>query len=1069
LKDLKKVLVIGSGPIIIGQAAEFDYSGTQACRSLKEEGLKVVLINPNPATIMTDAETADEIYMEPLTLDFVTKVLEREKPDGILPTLGGQSGLNLARELAENKILEQLEIKLLGTPLEAIAKAEDRELFKEMLYDIGEPILESKAVQNSEEALAVAATIGYPLVVRPAYTLGGSGGGFAHNEAELKSFVQRGLRESPIGQVLVERSVAGYKEIEFEVMRDSRDNCIAICSMENIDPMGVHTGDSMVVAPAQTLSDREYQMLRTSALKIIRALGIEGGSNIQFALDPKSFKYYVIEVNPRVSRSSALASKATGYPIAKVAAKVAIGLTLDKIPNSITKRTKAMYEPALDYVVVKIPRFPFDKFQEADRSLGTQMKATGEVMALGKNLEEALGKALRSLETKTPEFASLSRPDLERLIAVPNDQRFFAINEAFQRNFKVEEVHKLSGIDPFFLEKIKAVIELETKFKEEADLSLLVEAKRKGIANEIISKKTLLGEEETENELEKRGIKPLYNMVDTCAAEFEATTPYFYSTYNAAEDEVKIEGEKRAVVLGSGPIRIGQGIEFDYCSVHAVKALRENGTEAIIINNNPETVSTDFDIADRLYFEPLAFEDVKQVLEKEMPLGVMVQFGGQTAINLANRVEKAGFKILGTAVSDVDKAEDREKFQLLLEELNIPSPPGATVHSLEEGLVLASQLGYPVLLRPSYVLGGRAIKTIYDEEELKRYVEEAVIVSADHPLWLDKYLPGIEAEVDLVADGEDIIIPGIMEHLERAGVHSGDSIAVYPPLNLEPAVEKDIIDYASKLALALQIKGLLNIQFVISAGKVYVIEANPRASRTVPMISKVTGIPLVALATEVCIGKKLKESGYPLGLLPYPSYTTVKVPVFSFNKLIGAEISLGPEMKSTGEVIGIAPDFASALYKGFLAAGLRIKPRGKILATVADRDKKEILPFLAGFNQLGFEFYATKGTAVALSSLGVEAKVLPKIAEGEDDILELLARGEIDLVINTPSHGRDKESDGFKIRRAASEQGVVCLTSPDTVRALYRILLKEDFSAIPILNYKDLENLRPRHNIEGSR
>jgi len=1061
MAELNKVAVIGSGPIVIGQAAEFDYSGTQACRSLKEEGLEVVLINPNPATIMTDDGTADAVYMEPLTVEYVARILWRERPQGLLPTLGGQAGLNLARELAESGLLEELKIRLLGSSLTAIQKAEDRELFRLMLGEIGEPVLESKAVTTVEDALNFAETLGYPVVVRPAYTLGGSGGGFAYNPKELARLARGGLYASPIGQVLVERSVMGYKEIEYEVLRDAADNCITICNMENIDPVGVHTGDSMVVAPSQTLSDKEYQMLRSSALKIIRALGIEGGCNVQFALDPLSFQYYVIEVNPRVSRSSALASKATGYPIAKVAAKVAVGRTLDEVLNPVTGQTTACYEPALDYVVIKLARFPFDKFHEADRTLGTQMKATGEVMALGRTLEEALGKAFRSLETEFAGFETMEEAELTRLLAVANDRRLPALWEALRRGRETAEVSRCTGIDPFFVTKMARVVSLEQAIAREGPVpSLLRRAKAGGISNQRLARILHTDEAAVARLLAQEGIKPVYKLVDTCAGEFKAVTPYFYSSYDA-EDEVEIPRGSRMVVLGSGPIRIGQGIEFDYCSVQAVKALKEAGCQAVIINNNPETVSTDFDTADRLYFEPLAWEDVEQVLGKEDPDGVLVQFGGQTSLNLAERVQKAGYRILGTSLGNMDLAEDRQKFQRVLDELGIASPPGATVFSPEEALQAADKIGYPVLIRPSYVLGGRAMQTVYHPAELTEYLAEAVQVSPRHPVWIDKYLPGIEVEVDLVSDGEDVLIPGIMEHVERAGVHSGDSIAAYPPLNLSSITRNRVVECATSLARKLQVVGLLNIQFVIHQDQVYVIEANPRASRTVPVLTKVTGVPLVSLAVRVMLGAKLATLGFGTGLRPHPGYVTVKVPVFSFHKLAGVETSLGPEMKSTGEVIGLGPDFAGALKKGLLAAGVKIPQRGNILATVADRDKKELMPFLAGLNHLGFKFYATRGTSRALEELGVETVALPKLSEGSEDIVEILRDRKIDLVVNTPSHGREKDRDGFRIRQAAAERNIPVFTSPDTVRALYKILQGGRDRQVPIYHYGDLAALRP--------
>ncbi|WP_027718149.1 carbamoyl-phosphate synthase large subunit [Desulfovirgula thermocuniculi] len=1049
-KGLRKVMVIGSGPIIIGQAAEFDYSGTQACRALKEEGLEVVLVNSNPATIMTDAQTADRVYIEPLTLEFVARVIRKEKPDGLLPTLGGQVGLNLALELAGAGVLEEEGVQLLGTPLEAIRRAEDREEFKETMQRIGEPVPESQIVHSVEEAVAFAQKIGFPLVVRPAYTLGGTGGGMVYNMEELAATVSRGLKASIINQVLVEKSVVGWKEIEFEVMRDSANNCITICSMENIDPMGIHTGDSIVVAPVQTLTDREYQMLRSAALKIIRALGIEGGCNIQFALDPQSFRYYVIEVNPRVSRSSALASKATGYPIAKVASKVAVGLTLDEIKNAVTGKTTACFEPAIDYVVVKFPRWPFDKFTLADRTLGTQMKATGEVMAIDRTMEGALMKAVRSLEIGlygplVPGMEKLTDKEIEERLSRPDDMRFFVVAEALRRGMLIERVHALTKIDRFFLEKIRNIVEMEKEVRQAGLAGLSPErlrrAKEMGFADAYLAQLTGASEGEIRRQREEHGIRPVFKMVDTCAAEFEAVTPYYYSCYDRGEDEARVRNGRKVVVIGSGPIRIGQGIEFDYCSVHSVWALREEGVQAIIINNNPETVSTDFDTADRLYFEPLVLEDVLNVIEKERPEGVIVQFGGQTAINLAVPLAKAGVPILGTAVEDIDRAEDRERFDQLLVQLGIPKPPGRAAFSVEEAQAIAAEIGFPVLVRPSYVLGGRAMEIVYNDQELLSYMAEAVRVTPEYPVLVDKYLQGTELEVDAIADGEAVLIPGIMKHIERAGVHSGDSIAVYPANGISEAVKEQLVDYTTRLALALNVRGMINIQYVLHQDQVYVLEVNPRASRTVPYLSKITGIPMVSLATKVILGKKLKDLGYGSGLYPEGRYVGVKAPVFSFAKLHRVDISLGPEMKSTGEVMGVDSSYPAALYKALVAAGYHIPRSGTVLATIADRDKKEALPLLRALVKLGYRIMATSGTAAFLKENGIAAERVNKVREGSPHIVDLIREGKINLVINTLTRGKAPERDGFRIRRAAVEYGVPCLTSLDTARAMLEVLI----------------------------
>lgn len=1041
IKDLRKVMVIGSGPIIIGQAAEFDYAGTQACRALKEEGMEVVLVNSNPATIMTDREMADKIYIEPLTLDFIKNIIEKERPDGLLATLGGQVGLNMAVLLAENGVLDKYGVRLLGTPLEAIRKAEDRERFKEMLEEIGEPVPESEVVESLEEALNFAGKTGYPLVVRPAYTLGGTGGGIAHNEEELRQVVGRGLALSMIGQVLLERSVEGWKEIEYEVIRDGADNCITVCNMENIDPMGIHTGDSIVVAPTQTLSDDEVQLLRSASLKIIRSLGVEGGCNIQFALDPGSFNYYVIEVNPRVSRSSALASKATGYPIARVSSKIALGLRLDEIENFVTRKTSACFEPAIDYCVLKFPRWPFDKFRGANRSLGTQMKATGEVMAIDRSFTGALLKAVRSLEISATglSFAGLSDWDTDRLLeklAVPSDERLFLIAEAFRRGLTVEGLADLTRIDPFFLRKIKEITVTEKELATAASPSceLLRRAKKMGFSDAMIGNLTGIEQEKIRKIRAEKGIRPVYKMVDTCAAEFEAVTPYFYSTYEE-ENEAIPTSRRKVLVLGAGPIRIGQGIEFDYCSVQSVWALKSEGIEAMIINNNPETVSTDSDTADRLYFEPLTLEDVLHVVELEKPEGVIVQFGGQTAINLAGPLAENGIRVLGTAVDKIDEAEDRERFERLVNRLGIPVPPGRGATSLAEALAIAREIGFPVLVRPSYVLGGRAMEIVYNEEELASYVESAVAVSSHHPILVDKYFQGQELEVDAISDGDDVVIPGIMEHIERAGVHSGDSIAVYPA-RLADEVREKIIDYTMKLARALEIRGLLNIQFVYYQGDVYVLEVNPRASRTVPYLSKITGIPIVGVGTRVMLGKTLREMGYRSGLIKPNSLVAVKVPVFSFGKLTEVDTFLGPEMKSTGEVMGVDYSVPRALYKGLLAAGCSVPLSGTVLVTIADRDKEEALPIVAGLKELGLRFVATTGTARILKQHGVEVDEVNKIEGGSPHVVDLINSGKVDFVINTHSGARGAVKDGFQIRRAAVEHGIPCLTSLDTARAM---------------------------------
>jgi carbamoyl-phosphate synthase large subunit len=1065
-KKIKKVMVIGSGPIVIGQAAEFDYAGTQACRSLHEEGVEVVLINSNPATIMTDTNMADRVYIEPLTPDFVARVIRQEKPDGLLPTLGGQVGLNLALQLAEAGILEEEGVKLLGTSLEAIKKAEDRELFKEMMNTIGEPIPESVIVSTLEEAEAFAAEIGLPMIVRPAYTLGGTGGGIACTMEELRATCTRGLKHSIINQALIERCVVGWKEIEYEVMRDSANNCITICNMENIDPMGIHTGDSIVVAPSQTLSDKEYQLLRTASLKIIRALGIEGGCNVQFALDPNSFQYYVIEVNPRVSRSSALASKATGYPIAKVAAKIALGLTLDEIRNAVTGKTYACFEPSLDYLVLKYPRWPFDKFASGDRSLGTQMKATGEIMAINRTFEGALLKAVRSLEIgldclALPGAELLSRDELTARLARADDERIFLVAEAIRRGMTGTEIHELTAIDIFFLDKIEGIIQLEKEIRKAAGEDgltpgLLRRAKEMGFADSHLAALTGAAQGEIRAQRIDIGIVPTFKMVDTCAAEFEAVTPYYYSSYDS-EDEAQPTVNRKVMVLGSGPIRIGQGIEFDYCSVHSVWALREEGFEAIIVNNNPETVSTDFDTADRLYFEPLVTEDVLNILDREKPEGVIVQFGGQTAINLAKPLEQAGIKILGTSVNDIDRAEDRERFDQLLIELAIPKPPGRTAFSVYEAVQIAAEIEYPVVVRPSYVLGGRAMEIVYNNNELLSYMATAVKVTPDYPVLVDKYLFGKELEVDAISDGADVLIPGIMEHIERAGVHSGDSTAVYPPQSLSREVKDLVVEYTTRLARALNVRGVINIQYVLHNDNIYVLEVNPRSSRTVPFLSKITGIPMINIATRIIMGKTLKEMGYSSGLYPEGNVVGVKAPVFSFAKLLQVDISLGPEMKSTGEVMGVDRDFKVALFKALVGAGSMFSRKGTVLATIADRDKQEAIPILKKLSDMGYGLCATAGTAAALSEAGLEVEAARKVHEGSPHIVDLIRSNKISLVINTLTKGKTPESDGFQIRRAAVEYGVPCLTSLDTTRAIMDVLAENrdrvDYRLVPLQEY----------------
>lgn len=1040
--NVKRVMVIGSGPIVIGQAAEFDYAGTQACRSLKEEGVEVILVNSNPATIMTDRDIADKVYIEPLTLKVLEQIIEKEKPDSILPTLGGQAGLNLGMELEESGFLASHNVKLLGTTAATIRNAEGRQEFKDLMERIGEPCAASKVVENVEDGVAFTEQIGYPVVLRPAYTLGGSGGGIAHNQTELEEILENGLRLSRVGQVLVERCIAGWKEIEYEVMRDSAGNCITVCNMENIDPVGVHTGDSIVVAPSQTLSDKEYQMLRSSALNIINELGITGGCNVQFALHPTSFEYCVIEVNPRVSRSSALASKATGYPIAKVAAKIALGYTLDEIKNAITGKTYASFEPALDYCVVKMPRLPFDKFITAKRTLTTQMKATGEVMSICTNFEGALMKAIRSLEQHVDcllsyDFSALSKEDLYERLKIVDDQRIWVIAEALRKGITYEEIHDITMIDLWFIDKIQRIVEMEDALKAgPLTVELLKEAKRIEFPDNVIARLTGKKEAEIKEMRYANGIKAVFKMVDTCAAEFAASTPYYYSCFGG---ECEANGErtkKKVLVLGSGPIRIGQGIEFDYCSVHATWAFARAGYETIIINNNPETVSTDFDIADKLYFEPLTPEDVENVVNIEKPDGAVVQFGGQTAIKLTESLMKMGVPILGTKAEDVDAAEDRELFDEILQKTEIPRAAGGTVFTAEEAKEVANRLGYPVLVRPSYVLGGQGMQIATSDEEIEEFMAIINRIAQDHPILVDKYLQGKEVEVDAVCDGTDILIPGIMEHIERTGIHSGDSISVYPAPTIDMAVKEKIAEYTRRLAQALHVKGLINIQFIAIGEDVYVIEVNPRSSRTVPYISKVTGILIVDLATEVILGKTIKELGYEPGLQKEAEYFAIKMPVFSFEKIRGAEISLGPEMKSTGECLGIARTFHEALFKAFLGAGVELPKHKQMIITVKDADKPEAVDVARRFEKLGYIIYATRSTAAALKDAGVKVRKINKISQESPTVMDLLLGHKIDLVIDTPTQGRDKSRDGFLIRRTAIETGVYCITAMDTANAL---------------------------------
>ena len=1056
--SIKKVLVIGSGPIVIGQAAEFDYAGTQACRSLKEEGIEVVLLNSNPATIMTDKDIADHVYIEPLTVEVVEQLILKEKPDSVLPTLGGQAGLNLAMELEECGFLKEHGVRLIGTTSETIKKAEDRLEFKSTMEKIGEPVAASLVVESVEDGVAFASKIGYPVVLRPAYTLGGSGGGIAHNQEELEEILANGLRLSRVGQVLVERCIAGWKEIEYEVMRDGAGNCITVCNMENIDPVGVHTGDSIVVAPSQTLGDKEYQMLRTSALNIISELNITGGCNVQYALHPESFEYCVIEVNPRVSRSSALASKATGYPIAKVAAKIALGYTLDEIPNAITGQTMASFEPMLDYCVVKLPRLPFDKFISAKRTLTTQMKATGEVMAICDNFEGALMKAIRSLEQHVDslmsyDFTALSREELLNQLKVVDDRRIWVIAEAIRKGISYEEIHAITKIDLWFIDKIAILVEMEQALKtQELTVDLLREAKREEFPDNVIARLTGKAEEEIRDLRYANGITAAYKMVDTCAAEFAASTPYYYSVFGSENEAETGSGRKKVLVLGSGPIRIGQGIEFDFCSVHCTWAFSKEGYETIIINNNPETVSTDFDIADKLYFEPLTPEDVENVVRLEKPDGAVVQFGGQTAIKLTEALMKMGVPILGTSAENVDAAEDRELFDEILEQCGIPRPKGHTVFTAEEAKKAANELGYPVLVRPSYVLGGQGMQIAINDKDVEEFIGIINRITQEHPILVDKYLQGKEIEVDAVCDGEDILIPGIMEHIERAGIHSGDSISVYPAKSISDKVKATIEEYTRRLARSLHVIGLINIQFIAVGDEVYVIEVNPRSSRTVPYISKVTGIPIVPLATRVILGHKIRELGYTPGLQPEEDYYAIKMPVFSFEKIRGADISLGPEMKSTGECLGIAKTFNEALYKAFLGAGIRLPRYKNMIITVRDEDKPEAVEIAKRFEALGYQIYATKGTARALMEADVSVRLTRKLEQESPNILDLILGHKIDLVIDTPSQGVEHSHDGFIIRRNAIETGVNVLTAIDTAKALVTSLENTDARALTLID-----------------
>jgi len=1044
-RDIKKVLVIGSGPIIIGQAAEFDYSGTQACQALKEEGIEVVLVNSNPATIMTDKEVADKIYLEPLTVEFVEKVIAKEKPDSLLAGMGGQTGLNLAVELYDKGILQKYNVNVIGTSIESTKQGEDRELFRDMMNRIGQPVIQSDIITDIESGMAFANKAGYPVIVRPAYTLGGTGGGIADTEQELAEILESGLQLSSIGQVLLEKSVKGWKEIEYEVMRDSFGNCITVCNMENIDPVGIHTGDSIVVAPSQTLSDKEYQMLRSASIDIINAVGIEGGCNVQLALNPNSFEYAVIEINPRVSRSSALASKATGYPIAKVAAKIALGYGLDEIINAVTQKTYACFEPSLDYVVVKIPKWPFDKFHGADRALGTKMMATGEIMAIGSNFEAAFLKGIRSLETgkyslEHKKFQELSIDELKEKVIVPDDERIFVLAEMIRRDYRIDKIAEITGVDKFFIEKFKGIVQEEQKLKEskidDLDKEWLYKLKRKGFSDKAIADMLKVSPDYIYKLRNIWDVNPVYKMVDTCGGEFEALSPYYYSTYDEY-DEVEVSLEKKVIVIGSGPIRIGQGIEFDYSSVHCIRSLKKLGIETIIINNNPETVSTDFNISDKLYFEPLTEEDVLNIIEKEKPYGVILQFGGQTAIKLAEFLKEKNILTLGTTADQIDMAEDREKFDALLEKLEIVRPKGKGIWSVEEGLEEARKLRFPVLVRPSYVIGGQGMEITYDEKELIYYLSNAFEKDNKNPILIDKYLMGREIEVDAISDGEDVLIPGIMEHLERAGVHSGDSITMYPTQNVSSDIKSKILEYTKKLALGIGIKGMINIQFIEFEGQLYVIEVNPRASRTVPYISKVSNVPIVDIATRVMLGEKLKNLGYGVDVYKEPELVSVKVPVFSTQKLPNVEVCLGPEMRSTGEVLGVGRTVEEALYKGFIGASMFAKEeKGTILATINDYYKKEFLPIAKELYKLGFKFIATSKTAELLRNADVEVREVRKLTEEQPNIIDVIKNGEVDLVINTPTKGNDSKRDGFIIRRAAVERNIPVVTALDTLKAM---------------------------------
>ena len=1056
--SIKKVLVIGSGPIVIGQAAEFDYAGTQACRSLKEEGIEVVLLNSNPATIMTDKDIADKVYIEPLTVEVVEQLILKEQPDSVLPTLGGQAGLNLAMELEERGFLKEHNVRLIGTTAETIKKAEDRQEFKDTMEKIGEPVAASKVVHTVPEGVEFTQTIGYPVVLRPAYTLGGSGGGIAHNYQELVEILENGLRLSRVGEVLVERCIAGWKEIEYEVMRDSAGNVITVCNMENIDPVGVHTGDSIVVAPSQTLGDKEYQMLRTSALNIISELKITGGCNVQFALNPDSFEYCVIEVNPRVSRSSALASKATGYPIAKVAAKIALGYTLDEIKNAITGKTYASFEPMLDYCVVKMPRLPFDKFISASRKLTTQMKATGEVMSIANNFEGGLMKAIRSLEQHVDcllsyDFSNLDQDGLMRQLEVVDDRRIWVIAEALRRGISYEMIHAITKIDVWFIDKLAILVEMEQALQTQPlTVDLLREAKRIEFPDNVIARLTGKTEDEIKKMRYDNGIVAAYKMVDTCAAEFAAETPYYYSVFGSENEAVETSGKKKVLVLGSGPIRIGQGIEFDFCSVHCTWAFAKEGYETIIVNNNPETVSTDFDIADKLYFEPLTPEDVENIVNLEHPDGAVVQFGGQTAIKLTESLMKMGVPILGTSAENVDRAEDRELFDEVLEKCSIPRPSGHTVFTAEEAKKAAHELGYPVLVRPSYVLGGQGMQIAINDEDVDAFIGIINRIAQEHPILVDKYLVGKEIEVDAVCDGTDVLIPGIMEHIERAGIHSGDSISVYPAQSISAKIKRVIEDYTRKLAKELHVIGLINIQFIVSNDEVYVIEVNPRSSRTVPYISKVTGIPIVPLATKVILGHTIRELGYEPGLQPEADYFAIKMPVFSFEKIRGADISLGPEMKSTGECLGIAKTFDEALYKAFLGAGINLPKHKNMIITVKDSDKLDVIDIARRFEAIGYRIFSTRGTARALQEHGVHARMINKIEGESPNLMDLILGHEIDLVIDTPSQGVEHAKDGFLIRRNAIETGVNVLTALDTAQALITSLENNNINKLSLID-----------------